>query len=106
MILNAASSEAIARVAALTQNRLEKYEHCKESPIGPTSDVEEAALGARKLDIRPDPRSQKGQERANSNLAAGGAIAQARNAAFHSWRPILADQCQSQRAASRGSGHG
>jgi hypothetical protein len=47
-----------------------------------------------------------GQERTNSNLAAVGANAQARNAAFHSWRPVLADQCQSQRAASRGSGSG
>jgi hypothetical protein len=38
-----------------------------------------------------------------TNLAAVG-DAQARNAAFHSWRPILADQSRARRAAPRGSG--
>src|ERR1700738_3104831 len=44
----------------------------------------------------PSDTSHLGHERTNSNLAAVGANAQARNAAFHSWRPVLADQCQSQ----------
>lgn len=53
-----------------------------------------AALGANRTFGWPRT-SHRGHERTNSNLAAVGANAQARNAAFHSWRPVLADQGQS-----------